>query len=137
MAAVRVADVTDAASAGDRAAFHAVAEVVYRNEPPGTAPSRASVDRNLNRPSFAQQQRVLIAYDGDRATGRIVARISPVLRDEHGRPMGLLSFFESVNDQRLADALFQHSLTWLREQGVSQLVGPMDGDTWHRYRVNI
>jgi predicted N-acetyltransferase YhbS len=137
MAAVRVADVTDTASAGDRAAFHAVAEVVYQNELPGTAPARASVDRNLSRPSFVQKQRVLVAYDGDQVMGRIVARMSPVVRDERGRPMGMLSFFEAVNDQRVADTLFQGSLTWLRDQGVSHVVGPMDGDTWHRYRVNV
>jgi GNAT superfamily N-acetyltransferase/predicted N-acetyltransferase YhbS len=137
MAALRVADVTDAASAGDRAAFHAVAEVVYRNEPPGTAPARGSVDRNLSRPSFAQQQHVLVAYDGERVIGRVVARISPVLRDERGRPMGLLSCFETVNEQRVADALFEQSLTWLRDQGVTHVIGPMDGDTWHRYRVNV
>ncbi len=34
-------------------------------------------------------------------------------------------------------SLLREAATWLRAQGATQVVGPMDGDTWHRYRVNV
>lgn len=136
MAELHVADVTADAS---RDAFHRVADAVYAQEPPGTAPVRASIDRNLDQPAFrsAGGQRAYAAFESDRVLGRVVARVSPVLRDEHGRPFGMLGFFEAEHRQDAADALFREAIAWLRERGAQRIVGPMDGDTWHRYRVNV
>lgn len=136
MAPVRVADVTDDISGDGRDAFHAVADSVYAGGPVAT-PARAAVDHNLSREAFRARQRIFVAYENDTPVGRIGARLSPLLSDEHGHPFGMLGFFESVDRQDVADALFRHAAAWARTRGAARIVGPMDGDTWHRYRVNV
>jgi len=135
VAPVRVVDVTD--DDAGREAFHALVESIYSHEPPGTAPQRAAVERNLARELFTSRQRLYVAFDNDRAVGRVVARVSPGLRDKDGAPFGLLGFFEAENRHDAANALFEAATRWLAARGAGRIVGPMDGDTWHRYRVNV
>lgn len=138
MAAPRVADAPlDGGSGAELDAFHAVPDALYADQPPGTAPVRTSVERNLARAEFAGRQHAFVALDGSRGVGRVVARVSPQLRDASGRPVGMLGFFESRDDAATADALLRAGVAWLRARGAGQIVGPMDGDTWHRYRVNV
>ena len=60
------------------------------------------------------------------------ARCTAMLRGD----IGLIGFFEARNEPPLAQQLLREAATWLRAQGAAQVIGPMDGDTWHRYRVN-
>lgn len=79
-----------------------------------------------------------MAMDGGRPVARLVARRSPSLRDEEGKPYGLLGFFEAASGQPEAVArLFAEAVSWLRDTGAGPVIGPMDGDTWHRYRLNV
>jgi GNAT superfamily N-acetyltransferase len=133
---VRVADATGASTAA-RDAFHAVPAHLYASEPPGTAPAREGVERSLSRREFQSLQRALVALVDDQPAGRIVARVSPVLKNDDGAPVGMLGFFECRNDATVARALFDDAIPWLRGMGAGRIVGPMDGDTWHRYRVNV
>jgi len=50
---------------------------------------------------------------------------------------GVIGFFEAANEPAKVQALLREAAAWLRAQGATQVVGPMDGDTWHRYRVNV
>ena len=134
MAAVSVADVT--ADPAGREAFHAVADSIYADQMVGTAPVRASVERNLSRPTYQPSQRLFVALERGVPIGRVVARLSPQLRADNGTPYGILGFFEAIQHQDAADALLHQAIAFLREQGAERIVGPMDGDTWHRYRVN-
>lgn len=123
-------------SSSELDAFHAVADACYASEPAGTAPVRVAAQRSLTRPEFADRQKVFVAYEGGSPAGRIVARESSLLGADR-RPIGMLGFFESLDDQRVADELLRAGASWLRARGAGQIVGPMDGDTWHRYRVNV
>lgn len=60
------------------------------------------------------------------------ARCTAMVRGDHG----ILGFFEASNEPPLVQALLREAASWLRAQGATQVIGPMDGDTWHRYRVN-
>lgn len=134
MAAVSVADVTDDPAGRD--AFHAVAGNAYADQLPGTAPVRATIERNLSRDPYPPGQRRFVVFEHGTPIGRVVARLSPHLRDDSGKPYGILGFFEALQHQDAAAALLTTAVAWLREQGAERIVGPMDGDTWHRYRVN-
>lgn len=136
MASVRVADATDASGA-ERDAFHAIPRTVYASEPPGTAPTRDTVERNLARREYESAQRAWVAFVDDEPAGRIVARVSPALKDDEGAAIGMLGFFECRNHQATAGALFDAAIAWLNARGAKRIVGPMDGDTWHRYRINV
>ncbi len=117
-------------------AFLTLPAEVYRGDPRYLPTSRADVLAGLRRPEFAESQRVFIALEGDRPLARLVARLSPSLKDAAGLPYGMLGFFEAMDDPVAATALFTAAIAWLRETGAGTIVGPMDGDTWHRYRLN-
>jgi GNAT superfamily N-acetyltransferase len=94
----------------------------------------------LHRREFLREQRAWVAAVDDLPVARLVARRSPSLRDEQGQPLGLLGFFEAMNgpeEREGALALLAEGVRWLRETGAGQIVGPMDGDTWHRHRLNV
>ena len=82
-------------------------------------------------------QRGFVVYANDRPVARVVARVSSTLRGDDDAPMGMLSYVESLNEPDAAAAMFRGAIAWLRSQGVGRIVGPIDGDTWHRYRVNV
>jgi GNAT superfamily N-acetyltransferase len=117
-------------------AFLALPRQVYRGDSWYCAPSRASVVANLERPAFAARQRLLLALEDGRPVARLAARLAPNLVDEAGRPSGTLVFFEALDRPQAVAALFADAVSRLREAGAGPIVGPMDGDTWHRYRVN-
>jgi len=124
----------------DLAAFLALPEEVYGADPFYCATPRSDVLAGVRRPEFADSQRVLLAMDDGRLLARAVARRSPSLCDEAGLPYGMIGFFEAVDGpagREAAAALLAEGVRWLRETGAGTIIGPMDGDTWHRYRLNI
>lgn len=133
------ADVRDAL-AGTAAldAFLRLPWAVYRGDPFYNATPRGDVLASLKRPEFNDRQRALVALANGEPAARLVARVSPSLKDEAGRPYGMLGFFEALSDRDEAVAgLFRESIAWLRERGAGVIVGPMHGDTWHPYRLNV
>ncbi len=119
--------------------FLALPEAVYRGDPWSNPTPRSDVLTSLRRPEFAGSRRVWVAVEGERPLARLVALRSPALKDEAGLPYGMIGFFEAVDgpDGREATSrLFRQAVGWLRETGAGEILGPMDGDTWHRYRLN-
>ena len=120
------------------AAFLYLPEEIYAGDPAWNATPRGDVFDSLLRPDFARRQRPLIAAVDDEPVARLVARISPTLVDAEGKPYGMLGFFEARDGFPEAVArLFEEAIAWLRENGAGAILGPMDGDTWHRYRLNV
>ncbi len=111
---------------------------VYRGDPFYNATPIGDVLASLKRPEFNSRQNALVALENGEPAARLVARVSPSLRDDGSLPYGMLGFFEALSgrDEAVA-ALFRTSIDWLRERGAGVIVGPMDGDTWHRYRLNV
>jgi GNAT superfamily N-acetyltransferase len=65
-----------------------------------------------------------------RRDGRMVGRIAAIKNDahtrEHGDRVGFYGFFESVNDQTVANALFDTAARWLHARGFDTMRGPMN-----------
>jgi GNAT superfamily N-acetyltransferase len=110
---------------------------VYAGDSHYRAPSQATTEANLFRSDFKEQQSVWLAGGGGHGVARVVARLSPTLKDDDGSPVGMLGFFEAENDAEVVRGLFDAACRWLRGRGANLIVGPMDGDTWHRYRLNL
>jgi GNAT superfamily N-acetyltransferase len=114
---------------------------VYRDDPNSVAPTRKDVLASLFRPDFQDAQRAWVALEDGRPAARIVARRSPTLRDENGLPFGMLGFFEALpGSEEAVSRLFEAAIAWLRETGATPagtVIGPMDGDTWHKHRLNV
>jgi GNAT superfamily N-acetyltransferase len=124
----------------DLEAFLDLPDEVYRGDPFYCAAPRRDALAGVRRPEFAASQRILLAVDDGRPLARAVARRSPSLRDDAGLPFGMIGFFEAVDGtlgREAAAAVLAEGVRWLRETGAGTIVGPMDGDTWHRYRLNV
>lgn len=91
----------------------------------------------LTRRELAGRQLARVVLEDGKPVARLVARLSPQLRDEQGRPYGMLGFFEALDRPEAVARLFEEAAAWLRQAGAGPIVGPMDGDTWHRYRLNV
>jgi GNAT superfamily N-acetyltransferase len=116
--------------------FLELPSAVYRGDPDFLHPFRDSVLAGVRRATFAAHQQVLLAVEGGRPSARLVARISPFLQGADGRPVGMLGFFEALDRPDVVRYLFEAAIDWLKKAGAGTVVGPMDGDTWHSYRLN-
>ncbi|HWM94834.1 MAG TPA: GNAT family N-acetyltransferase [Thermoanaerobaculia bacterium] len=111
---------------------------VYRGDPGYIPSTRKDILASLFRPDFAGAQRAWVALENNHPVARIVARRSPTLRDEAGLPYGMLCFFEALPaSNETVRRLFEESIRWLQETGAGAILGPMDGDTWHKHRLNV
>jgi hypothetical protein len=65
--------------------------------------------------------------------GQVVGRIAAIENRAHNRfhkdKVGFWGFFESIDDQRVADALFDTAARWLGTRGLDVLRGPMNPST--------
>lgn len=69
--------------------------------------------------------------------GRLIGRCSLWrARDHHGAPTttGLIGHYAAA-DADAASQLLEHATTWHRADGCERVIGPMDGSSWHRYRL--
>lgn len=102
----------------DLQAFLSLPERVYAGDP-FYVPTR--------REDVARAHRFWVAMEGNEPVARVAAWRLPSL--------GVLGLFEALDGHPEAvEKLFQEAVRWLDRETV---VGPMDGDTWHRYRLNV
>jgi hypothetical protein len=67
-----------------------------------------------------------VARRGSRPVGRISAQWDRAYDDEHGVGTGMFGFLELEDDPEVATALLEAARGWLRDQGRSHMIGPMD-----------
>jgi len=104
-----------------------------RDHPQWVAPLRVSVydalDRQKN-PFYRDAERELfLAVRDGRVLGRIAAIENRAHNRFHGDRVGFFGFFECVNDQAVANALFHAAARWLAARGLDAMRGPMNPST--------
>ena len=108
---------------------------LHRGDPMWVAPLRRDVRAILDRgknPFFAHAEAEYFLAERD---GAVVGRIAAIRNDAHGafhpeeRQVGFWGFFECVNDQAVADALFGAAAAWLKDRGLTTLRGPTSFST--------
>lgn len=101
----------------------------YRGDPLWVPPLRMDVRTLLSPRKNPFFQHAEAQYFVGRAEGRTGGRIAAIKNDAHNREhhdrVGFHGFFESVNDQAVADALFDAAAHWLRAKGCDTMRGPM------------
>jgi len=65
-----------------------------------------------------------MAWRGKEPVGRIGACIDTVFNRLHGERWAWIGFFESIDDQEVADALFEAATSWGRAKGAQTCTGP-------------
>ncbi|MBE9126004.1 MULTISPECIES: hypothetical protein [unclassified Coleofasciculus] len=119
----------------DQELFLDVPARVYANDSNWVPSLRSDVAKNFVPTnsffSYGKLQQ-FIALDPSnlsQAVGRIVAAVNQRLVEREGKTVGLFGFFECVEDFAIAQALLNAACQWLREQGMTEVRGPIDLST--------
>ncbi|WP_345947923.1 MULTISPECIES: hypothetical protein [unclassified Mucilaginibacter] len=70
-----------------------------------------------------------LAYDNGKIAGRIAAIFNTNHNKFNNASDGFFGFFDCVNNQEVANLLFDAATKWLKEKGVNKLVGPANPST--------
>ncbi len=101
---------------------------LYQDDPDYVHPPEAQQIRNLigRRNATVQNgvQCFLMAYDGQRPVGRVLAGIDFRVMQRLGERQGYISLFECIDDQAAANALFDAAKAFLKLNGITSVVGP-------------
>jgi hypothetical protein len=101
---------------------------LYRNTPQWVPPLRMEM-RKLFKTDYAfydyGEAAFLLAKDEDGKTlGRLVMANNHRYNDFHDTKTALFYYFECVNDQEVANGLFEAGFEWARSQGLNHVLGP-------------
>ncbi len=92
--------------------------------PPLIMDRKKLIDRRKN-PFYKHARMELFLAERE---GKVVGRIGAIVNDNHNREhnenIGFFGFFECVNEQPVADALFDAAAAWLKTQAVTAMRGP-------------
>ena len=120
----------------DLAAFLDVPTRVYRGDVNWVPPLRSDVAKQLgpDNPFFqyGRMQPFLAAQTNDKRTeivGRVVAAINNRLIEREDRPVGIVGFFECIENIAVADRLLNSACQWLQAQGMALARGPINFST--------
>ena len=103
---------------------------LYRGDPRWVPPIR-SMQRKLlgfaEHPFYrtAQAQAFLATRRG-KVCGRIVAVLNRAYNQYYEKPLGFFGFFESIDEQAVAEALFSAVRDWFSARGIHSLCGPVN-----------
>ena len=76
-----------------------------------------------------------LASSSNNTLGRISAMVNEDLR-AGDKAVATVGFFECVDDDEIAGAIFDAACGWLRDaHGITRVWGPMNFDIWHDYRL--
>lgn len=77
-----------------------------------------------------EAERWILQDENNNLTGRIAAFIDRNMALSYEQPTGGIGFFECINDQKSADALFDTAIQWLKTKGMEAADGPINfGET--------
>jgi len=72
------------------------------------------------------ERELFLAYKGNTLVGRIAAIISKKYNRLHSEKMGFFGFYESINDEDVAAALYRACEQWLALRKMTYMRGPMN-----------
>jgi GNAT superfamily N-acetyltransferase len=108
---------------------------IYKNDPHWIPPLLAS-EKGLvgyaKEPFYERNKIQTFLAERD---GKIVGRIAAILNvghlERYDDKVGFFGFYESIDDQAVADALFAAASDWLKSQGCETMRGPMNPSMNH------
>lgn len=110
--------------------FLALPGLIYAHDPYWVAPLLMDQQRQLNRkknPFFKHCiYKAWLVYNGPEPVGRILAYVDSEHNALQQEQTGFIGFFESIDNQEVADYLFRVAIDWLLLQGMNKVYGPMN-----------
>ena len=80
---------------------------------------------------------LFLAKKANEIIGRIAAIKNDLHNQHHNDKVGFFGFFECVNDQQMANMLFDSAKQWLREKGFNTMRGPANPSSNDEYGLLI
>ncbi|MDF1526772.1 MAG: N-acetyltransferase [bacterium] len=105
---------------------------IYLDDPYWVPPLKSDVKDllSLKHPFYQHAERKLfLAIKNGQPVGRIAAIINHRHNEFHSEKTGFFGFFESVDDQKTADALLAEAEKWIQERGMDRVLGPVNPST--------
>ena len=103
--------------------------------PQWVPPLRMAVYENLDvvkNPFYKRATiQLYIAEKDGKIAGRIAAVENRAHNEFHNDKTGFYGFFESIDDQEVANALFDAAAKWIKARGLNSMQGPMNPSTNH------
>lgn len=108
---------------------------IYKNDPYWIPPLLAS-EKGLvgyaKEPFYERNQiQTFLAVRDGKVVGRIAAILNVGHLERYNDKVGFFGFYESIDDQAVADALFAAAADWLKERGCETMRGPMNPSMNH------
>jgi GNAT superfamily N-acetyltransferase len=113
---------------------------IYKGNPYWVPPLLMDIKKTLNpnNPFYEVAQIQLFLAERN---GKIVGRIAAVKNDLHNQihheQSGHFGFFECVNDQSVANILFDTASAWCKERGLDYIIGPASPSINHEYGLLV
>jgi GNAT superfamily N-acetyltransferase len=108
---------------------------LYRHDPLWMPPLLMNLREVLNfksHPFYLRNKiQCFLALRGSEVVGRIAAIINVGHNERYKDQVGFFGFYESINDQAVADALFAAAKKYLAEQGRTSIRGPVNPSLNH------
>jgi len=115
-------------SRGEQKQFIQFAWKLYEGDPNWIPPLLMDYRRLLNyraHPFYEEAQiQTFLATRGGQVCGRIAAIVNEAHNRSTGEQRGFFGFFESIDDQEVASALFDTARQWLAQRGMRAIRGP-------------
>ena len=110
--------------------WHGVLDRVYRGNPQYVYPLRSDIEGILSEknPAFTGRnlRKWTVSDPSGAAVGRVAAFVDEARNEELDLPVGGIGFFETIDDDRVAELLFATAEGFLRERGVQAVDGPIN-----------
>lgn len=123
--------ITEVKDGPAKAAFLNVARIIYKNDPNWVCPLDNEVAAVFDpaRNNFHQHGRCtrwILLNEQQQPVGRIAAFINDLKAYNYEQPTGGIGFFECTDNQEYAFALFNTAKSWLQQQGMQAMDGPIN-----------
>jgi len=112
---------------------------IYKNDPNWVPPLLMDKMKILNKEKNPFFQHAEAEYFLAERDSELVGRIAAVKNDLHNKyhndNVGFFGFFECINDQQVANKLFDTAKDWLKAKGFSQMRGPANPSSNDEYAM--
>jgi GNAT superfamily N-acetyltransferase len=106
----------------------------YPNWVPPLISERKKILNKEKNPFFKHaEMELFIAWRGNEAVGRIAAIKNELHNKYNNDNAGFFGFFECINDQNVANLLFDEAAKWIKSKGLTAILGPANpssNDDW-------
>lgn len=114
---------------------------IYRDDPlwvPPLVPDRMK-QLDPEKGTFYQHGTAdfFLAYKDGKLAGTIMAAEDRSSNESRNRPDAMFGFFECINDQEIANALFNCARDWAKDHNLTQMIGPFHQDYDSAYGILI